>query len=50
MTITDGYEKVRADGGKLEFYVTETDWTAVATGEPVVKAIVTTVVNCRPPK
>jgi hypothetical protein len=50
MTITDVSEKERSDGGKLEFYVTETDWTDVATGELVVKAIFTMVVNCRPPK
>ncbi len=25
-TITDVYEKERSNGGKLEFYVTETDW------------------------
>jgi MaoC dehydratase-like protein len=50
MTITDVYEKERSDGGKLEFYVTETDWTDAGTGELVVKSIFTMVVNCRAPK
>jgi hypothetical protein len=50
MTITDVYEKERSDGGKLEFYVTETDWTDAGTGELVVKSIFTMVVNCRPPR
>jgi hypothetical protein len=50
MTITDVYEKERPDGGKLEFYVTETDWTDAGTGELVVNSIFTMVVNCRAPK
>jgi N-terminal half of MaoC dehydratase len=48
--ITDVYEKQRSNGGKLEFYVTETDWKDASTGEPVVKAIFTLAVNVRPPK
>ncbi len=50
MTITDVYEKERSNGGKLEFYVTETDWTDAESGEPVLKAKFTLVINCRPPK
>jgi hypothetical protein len=47
--ITDVYEKERSNGGKLEFYVTETDWKDVDSGAPVVKSIFTLVVNVRPP-
>jgi MaoC dehydratase-like protein len=46
--VTDVYEKERSSGGKLEFYVTETDWKDAGTGEPVVKAIFTLVINVRP--
>ncbi|HUF85465.1 MAG TPA: MaoC family dehydratase N-terminal domain-containing protein [Acidimicrobiia bacterium] len=46
--ITDVYEKDRSNGGKLEFYVTETDWKDADSGEPVVKSIFTLVVNVRP--
>jgi N-terminal half of MaoC dehydratase len=46
--ITDVYEKERPNGGKLEFYVTETDWKDADSGEPVVKSIFTLVVNVRP--
>lgn len=48
--VTDVYEKERSNGGKLEFYVTETDWKDTATGEPVVKTIFTLAINVRPPK
>jgi hypothetical protein len=47
--ITDVYEKERSNGGKLEFYVTETDWKDASSGEPVVKSIFTLVINVRPP-
>jgi hypothetical protein len=47
--ITDVYEKERSNGGKLEFYVTETDWKEADSGEPVVKSIFTLVINVRPP-
>jgi hypothetical protein len=47
--ITDVYEKERSNGGKLEFYVTETDWKDSSSGEPVVKSIFTLVINVRPP-
>lgn len=49
-TITDVYEKTKSNGGSLEFYVTETDWCDVESGEPVVKSTFTLVVNVRPPK
>jgi N-terminal half of MaoC dehydratase len=48
--ITDVYEKERSNGGKLEFYVTETEWKDVESGEPVVTAIFTLAINVRPPK
>jgi peroxisomal enoyl-CoA hydratase 2 len=47
--ITDVYEKERSNGGKLEFYVTETDWKDANSGEPVVRSIFTLVINVRPP-
>ena len=46
--ISDVYEKERSNGGKLEFYVTETDWKDAMSGEPVVKSIFTLVINVRP--
>jgi hypothetical protein len=46
--ITDVYEKERSNGGKLEFYVTETDWKDANTGDSVVKSIFTLVINVRP--
>jgi peroxisomal enoyl-CoA hydratase 2 len=49
-TISDVYEKDRSNGGKLEFYVTETDWKDKNTGDPVCKAIFTLVINVAPPK
>ncbi len=49
-TISDVYEKQRDNGGKLEFYVTDTDWKDANTGEPVCKAKFTLVINVRPPK
>ncbi len=47
--ITDVYEKERSNGGKLEFYVTETDWRDATTGDPVVKSVFTLAINVRPP-
>jgi N-terminal half of MaoC dehydratase len=47
--ITDVYEKERSNGGKLEFYVADTDWRDAETGEPVVKSVFTLVINVRPP-
>ena len=49
-TISDVYEKEKSSGGKLEFYVTETNWKDATTGEPVCKAIFTLAINVRPPK
>jgi peroxisomal enoyl-CoA hydratase 2 len=49
-TITDVYERERSNGGKLEFYVTETEWKDTRTGDPVLTAIFTLAINCRPPK
>jgi hypothetical protein len=49
-TITDVYEKERSNGGKMEFYVTETDWRDAETGDPVVKTVFTLIVNVRPPQ
>ena len=49
-TVTDVYEKERSNGGKLEFYVSETDWRDATTGDPVVKSVFTLAINVRPPK
>jgi hypothetical protein len=48
-TITDVYEKERSNGGKMEFYVTETEWKDAVSGEPVVTAKFTLVITVRPP-
>ena len=48
--VTDVYEKEKSSGGKLEFYVSETDWRDADSGEPVVKTIFTLAINVRPPK
>jgi hypothetical protein len=45
--ISDVYEKPKRDGGKLEFYVTETTWRDEATGEPVVTSRFTLAINCK---
>ena len=42
------YEKAKSDGGKLEFYVTETTWKNERTGKPVVTAKFTLAINCKP--
>jgi MaoC dehydratase-like protein len=49
-TVTDVYEKERSNGGKLEFYVTETDWKDAESGDPVCTSKFTLVINVRPPK
>jgi len=49
-TITDVYEKERSNGGKLEFYVTETAWKDAASGDPVCTTTFTLVINVAPPK
>jgi len=41
-------EKDRSDGGKLEFYVTETTWRDEATDEPVVTSRFTLTIVCTP--
>ncbi len=46
--IADVYEKERPDGGKLEFYVTETTWKHEASGDPVVTAKFTLTIVCKP--
>jgi hypothetical protein len=46
--ISDVYEKERSDGGKLEFYVTDTTWKHESTGEPVVTAKFTLTIVCKP--
>jgi N-terminal half of MaoC dehydratase len=48
--ITDVYEKERSNGGKLEFYVTETEWKDAKSGKPVCKTIFTLVINVSPSK
>jgi len=49
-TITDVYEKERSNGGKMEFYVLETDWKHAGGGELAVKVRFTLVVTVRPPE
>ena len=49
-TITDVYEKERPDGGKMEFYVTETAWKQVDSGAPVLNARFTLLIMVRPQK
>jgi hypothetical protein len=46
--ISDVYEKPKSDGGKLEFYVTETTWRNEKTNEPVVTTKFTLAINCKP--
>ena len=46
--LSDVYEKAKSDGGKLEFYVTETTWSNERTGKPVVTTKFTLAINCRP--
>jgi hypothetical protein len=48
--ISDVYERERSNGGSMEFYVTDTDWTDANTGEPVCTARFTLIVNVSPPK
>jgi N-terminal half of MaoC dehydratase len=47
-SISDVYEKEKSDGGKLEFYVTETTWSNERTGKPVVTTKFTLAINCKP--
>ena len=49
-TVTDVYEKERSNGGKLEFYVTETVWSDAGNGDAVCTSKFTLVINVRPPK
>lgn len=49
-TVTDVYEKERSNGGKLEFYVTETEWSDAENGDAVCTSKFTLVINVRPPK
>jgi hypothetical protein len=46
--VADVYEKERSSGGKMEFYVTETEWKDAGSGDPVVTTRFTLIVNVRP--
>jgi len=46
--VTQVYERERSGGGRLEFYVQETDWRDARSGDPVVTSTFTLVVNVRP--
>ena len=46
--VSDVYEKPKSDGGKLEFYVTETTWSDERSGKPVVTTRFTLAINCKP--
>jgi hypothetical protein len=48
--VSDVYEKPKSNGGAMEFYVTDTDWTDAASGEPVVTTKFTLIINVAPPK
>jgi hypothetical protein len=48
--VSQVYEKERKDGGKLEFYVTETTWSDEQSGDPVVTSRFTLTILCRPQK
>ena len=45
--VSDVYEKPKSDGGKLEFYVTETTWRIEGTTDPVVTTKFTLAINCK---
>ncbi len=45
--ISDVYEKVKSDGGKLEFYVTETTWSRESDGQAVCSTKFTLAINCK---
>ncbi len=46
--VSDVYEKPRANGGLMEFYLTETEWRDARTGEPVCTSVFTLIVNVAP--
>ena len=46
--IADVYEKAKSDGGKLEFYVTDTTWTVEGESQPAVTTRFTLAINCKP--
>jgi len=48
--VSDVYEKAKSNGGSMEFYVTDTDWSDATTGEPVVTTKFTLLVNVAAPK
>jgi hypothetical protein len=45
--IADVYEKPKSDGGRLEFYVTETTWCVEGSTDPVVTTRFTLAINCK---
>jgi hypothetical protein len=46
--IADVYEKAKSDGGKLEFYVTDTTWRREGSDTPIVTTKFTLAINCKP--
>lgn len=44
---SDVYEKEKSDGGKLEFYVTETVWRLEDSDDPVCTTKFTLAINCK---
>ena len=46
--VSEVYEKPKSDGGKLEFYVTETTWRLDGATEPIVTTKFTLAINCKP--
>ncbi|MFN8036743.1 MAG: MaoC family dehydratase N-terminal domain-containing protein [Acidimicrobiia bacterium] len=49
-TIADVYERERSNGGKMEFYVLETDWKHAGSGELAVRTRFVLIVTVRPPE
>lgn len=45
--VADVYEKPKSDGGKLEFYVTDTVWRIDGESEPTVTVRFTLAINCK---
>ena len=46
--VSDVYVKEKSDGGKLEFYVTDTTWRVEGETEPTVTTKFTLAINCKP--
>ncbi len=45
--VSEVYEKAKGDGGKLEFYVTDTTWCLEGSSDPLVTVKFTLAINCK---